>query len=98
MFIRKEQAGSAPGHTWEKDGDVIEVADHIAWQLLNIPNGGFSETEPPVPAPEPADEPETPQDVDPVRKKGGRPRLPRDEHGNIIREEADGEPSEPESE
>ena len=89
MFIRKAHAGSAPGYTWENDGDVIEVDDYLAWELLDIPNGGFSEVAPPPPAPEPVDEADTQQETEPARKKGGRPRLPRDEQGNIIRDATD---------
>lgn len=82
MYLKKAQAGSAPGHTWDEDGQVIEVDDHLAAQLLSIPAGGFSEAEPPAEPPAPdAQEPED----DTPKKKGGRPPLPRDEDGNIIR-------------
>jgi hypothetical protein len=101
MFLRKDQAGSAPGHTWENAGDVIEVDDELAWQLLAIPGGGFAEVPAPEPAPvvdePPADEepePETDSDEEEApKRKGGRPRLPRDAEGKIIREvtEADGD-------
>ena len=48
-FIRKDKAGSCPGHTWERDGDVVEVDDvALAADLLAIP--GFSEV---APEPEP---------------------------------------------
>lgn len=92
MYVRKEQAGSAPGHTWEEDGQVIEVDDELAEQLLAIPNGGFSEAAPPPAEPEKKEEPgeesgeeEPEEDETSTKKKGGRPRLPRDEKGNIIR-------------
>ena len=109
MYLRKAQAGGAPGHTWEEDGQVIEVDDELAASLLAIPNGGFSEAAPPV-TPEPEPEPEEPEEPEPEpeeaneaeeeqdgeaeateeappKKKGGRPRLPRDESGKIIRTE-----------
>lgn len=90
MYIRKDRAGSIPGHTWEKDGDIVEIEDHLAEQLLLIPGGGFSIAAAP-PAPEedetPAEgEPETAEHADTASKKNpGRPRLPRNEHGQIIR-------------
>jgi hypothetical protein len=43
MLVRKEKAGSAPGITWDNDGDVQEVPDDLALQLLEIPGGGFTE-------------------------------------------------------
>ena len=82
MYLRKAQAGSAPGHTWDHDGQVVEVADELAWQLLSIPGGGFSEA---LPMPEPQEEESSEEEA--PKRKGGRPRLPRDEHGNIIRTE-----------
>ncbi|NUP38162.1 MAG: hypothetical protein HOY76_14395 [Streptomyces sp.] len=45
-YIRKDKAGSCPGHTWENDGDVVEVDDPVlVADLLEIP--GFSEVAPP---------------------------------------------------
>lgn len=84
MFLRKDQAGSAPGHTWEKPGDVVEVDDELAYQLLAIPYGGFSESEPPEPESDPEPDPDGEDDA--PKRKGGRPRLPRDSEGKIIRE------------
>ena len=46
MWLRKDQAGSAPGHTWDKDGDVLEVDDALGAELLAIPGGGFTEVAP----------------------------------------------------
>ena len=46
MFLRKAQAGSAPGYTWEGGGQVIEVEDELAYQLLAMPDGGFSQATP----------------------------------------------------
>jgi hypothetical protein len=89
MYLRKARAGSAPGLTWEKDGDVLEVEEALAEQLLRIPNGGFSIAEPPVDEPEPEspeeNEPEGGSDTEAGKKKAGRPPLPRDAKGNIIR-------------
>lgn len=94
MYLRKERAGSAPGHEWPHDGAVIEVRDDLAEQLIRIPGGGFSV----APAPTAEDEPvETTEEFDeqfdagePVepeepKKSPGRPKLPRDAKGNIIR-------------
>lgn len=87
MYLRKAQAGSAPGHIWNHDGQVLEVEDELAHKLLAIPDGGFSEALPdPDPEPE-TDQEEEPSDEETPKRKGGRPRLPRDEHGNIIRTE-----------
>ncbi|MFI5831084.1 hypothetical protein ACIA6C_28185 [Streptomyces sp. NPDC051578] len=47
-LIRKASAGSDSfGHTWAKDGAVVEIADgeQIA-ALMVIPDGGFSEVTP----------------------------------------------------
>lgn len=43
MFLRKALAGSAATHTWPHDGAVVEVPDHVAAELLLIPDGGFTE-------------------------------------------------------
>lgn len=95
MYIRKARAGSVPGHTWKKDGDVVEVEDYLAEELLLIPNGGFSIAEAPeqpeeapekAPEPEPEEKPEPEDEDHEEQKKGpGRPKLPRDAKGNIIR-------------
>lgn len=76
MYLRKAQAGSAPGYQWERDGQVIEVDDELAWDLLAIPNGGFSEadapkTEPVAEDPEPETAPESPSDEEPSKPKRG---------------------------
>ena len=78
MYLRKAQAGSAPGHHWETDGAIREVDDDLGYQLLAIPNGGFSEVDG-LWQEEEEDGEDTP------KKRVGRPPLPRDEHGNIIR-------------
>lgn len=93
MFLRKDQAGAAPGYTWENAGDVHEVDDHLAYQLLAIPDGGFSEAAQPEPVAEPEPTPESDDEADQddmeeetPKRRGGRPRLPRDTDGKIIRE------------
>ncbi|MFE4867727.1 hypothetical protein [Streptomyces sp. NPDC056682] len=83
-FIRKDKAGSCPGHSWEHDGDVVEVDDvDLVAELLAIP--GFSEVAPqPEPEHQAADtpdrgdaagreEPEA-QDTPAAPAKRGRPR------------------------
>lgn len=52
MLVRKDKAGSAPGYTWDKDGQVLEVPDALGADLVAIPGGGFTEI-----APGNADEP-----------------------------------------
>ncbi len=87
MYLRKAQAGSAPGHQWTHDGEVIEVDDDLAQVLLAIPTGGFSEAAPPQEAPvepepdpepekEPEAAPEPSEDEEPPKpkNKGGRPK------------------------
>lgn len=59
MFLRKRHAGSdSHGHVWAHDGAVVEVADHLAAELLAIVDAGFTVAEPPHPyEPPPADPP-----------------------------------------
>lgn len=45
MLLRKAQAGSAPGYTWDTDGAVVDVEDDLAFDLLDIPGGGFTVAE-----------------------------------------------------
>lgn len=102
MFIRKAHAGNAPGYAWEEDGQVIEVDDETAFELLGIPGGGFSIAEAPQPEIETVEafdeefeqgepveipeEGESEQEANAGPKRSpGRPRLPRDDKGNIIR-------------
>lgn len=77
MYLRKALAGSAPDITWHEDGDVREVPDSLAWELLAIPEGGFTVVEPEQEAePEPEEAP----------KRRGRPPMPRNENGEIVRD------------
>lgn len=70
-YIRKEKAGSCPGHTWEHDGDVVEVDDvQLVAELLAIP--GFSEVAAPAKPEKAASDAET--DDEPATPKRGRPR------------------------
>lgn len=101
MYISKARAGNVAGHSWPHDGAILEVEDTLAEELIQIPNGGFTiAAGPGNKQPEPTEEPETPEAFDEVFEQGepveasetpepkrtaGRPRLPRDEHGNIIR-------------
>jgi hypothetical protein len=75
-FIRKDKAGSCPGHSWEHDGDVVEVDDiDLVADLLAIP--GFSEVAPePEPEHQAAEDDKEPEaDETPAAPaKRGRPR------------------------
>lgn len=89
MYIRKARAGNIPGYTWHEDGEVLDLEDALGEELVRMPTAGFSraekpqgwEPEPPVrellePMEEPQPEP---------KKSPGRPKLPRDAQGKIIR-------------
>jgi hypothetical protein len=102
MLIRKAHAGNIPGYAWEEDGQVLDLEDYLAEELLRIPGGGFTladapEPEPdqeevtellhrPVPEPEPQPKPVTRIPPRSAPKAKGRPRMPRDGQGNIIRD------------
>lgn len=59
MFLRKAQAGSSStGHTWENDGDVVEVPDEVGAELIRIPFGGFTDAGGPDPFVDPEDDEE----------------------------------------
>lgn len=47
VWLKKAHAGAAPGYTWENDGDVLDVDEELALELLERPGGEFSEGEPP---------------------------------------------------
>lgn len=48
MLLRKTKAGSDSfGHTWDNDGDTVEVPDAEAAILLRIVDAGFSEVHEP---------------------------------------------------
>lgn len=89
MYLRKDNAGSAPGYEWPHDGAVIEVDDELAEQLLAIPNGGFHAAEAPpaeAKAVETKEEPGEEVETEEPKKSPGRPKLPRDDKGKIIRD------------
>jgi hypothetical protein len=47
MYLRKARGGSgAAGHYWEHDGDVAEVPDHLALELLDVPGHDYTLVEP----------------------------------------------------
>ncbi len=92
MFLKKNQPGNAPGHSWTEPDQIIEVDDHLAETLLSIPGADFSIAEPPeatlelIPR-EPQEQPEFNEpDTAKTTKSPGRPKLPRDKNGNIIRD------------
>lgn len=48
VWLRKEKGGTSIGpHDWPEDGSACEVPQSLAADLLRIPDGGFSVTEPP---------------------------------------------------
>lgn len=50
MLLAKTQGGTTvAGHTWENDGDAVDVPYDLAMELLAIKGGGFY-----VPGPEPS--------------------------------------------
>lgn len=50
-LIAKSQPGSAPGGlVWSHPGDVVDVPAELAWELLRMPAGGFTEV---LPDPDP---------------------------------------------
>lgn len=75
-YIRKDRAGSCPGHNWEHDGDVVEVDDvNLVADLLAIP--GFSEVAAPAKPEKPeksAPSSDADTDEEPATPKRGRPR------------------------
>jgi hypothetical protein len=62
VWLKKERGESGVGpHWWPADGAVIEVPDHLAHDLLAIPDGGYSAADPPPkPAPKAAAKTEAP--------------------------------------
>ena len=61
--LKKKHAGSAPGFTWEHDGDVLDVPDELAQELLERPGDEFAEGEPPADG-DASEEPESEGDQD----------------------------------
>ena len=74
MYLKKAQAGNAPGYEWTEDGQVIEVDDELAEQLLRIPEGGFSEALPTEPEEPPAPQPAPEEEPTKLKRGPGRPR------------------------
>lgn len=56
VWLKKKYAGSAPGYTWEHDGDVLDVDEELAQELLERPGDEFSEGEPPAAADDAGDD------------------------------------------
>lgn len=78
-LIRKHQAGSCPGYTWDSDGAVLEVDAELAMELLAIPGGAFSEVAPAEPSAAPGDSSAAPEVVEaPAAPRRGRPRKATD--------------------
>lgn len=74
MWLRKEKAGTAAGHVWDKDGAVVEVAHHLAAELLAIVGAGFSEAEPPKGASKAAAKDDDGDKEEQPKRRPGRPR------------------------
>lgn len=81
VWLKKKSAGAAPGYTWERDGDVLDVDEALALELLERPGDEFTEGEPPaesskteVTEPEPQGDAEPEGDESQADKKPGRRR------------------------
>lgn len=79
VWLKKKTAGSAPGYTWEHDGDVLDVDEELALELLDRPGDEFVEGEPPADGetpeePEEESEPDDGESDSPETKKPGRRR------------------------
>lgn len=60
MLLVKEQGGcTVAGHTWENDGDAVEVPYELAVELLAIKGGDFSVPEEEILPPELSEAPRT---------------------------------------
>lgn len=61
MWLRKDKGGTSIGpYRWPGDGSVTEVPDHLAADLLAIPDGGYSKAAAPEPKAEPKAAPKPP--------------------------------------
>jgi hypothetical protein len=84
MKVRMKQAilGAVDGHNSPAAGDVLEVSDPAGALLCSK---GFAE---PVAekASDKAEKAVAPEPETRTAKKAGRPKLPRDAEGNVIRE------------
>lgn len=48
-WLRKSTGGATVlGYTWRNDGDIVQVSYEHAVILLRIPDGGYSEVDPPT--------------------------------------------------
>lgn len=84
--VRKATIGSCPGFTWTEDGQVLEIPDHLALELVEIPGGGFSIVNPeaeakaaeaPAPAEETSEESFSAEDVNEDTAKEAKARTAR---------------------
>lgn len=48
VWLKKKHAGNAPGYAWANDGDVVDVDEELALELLERPGDEFTEGEPPA--------------------------------------------------
>lgn len=87
MLLRKEKGNcSIEGYAWEKDGDVIEVPDWMAEELLAIKGGGFTEV------PVHAVAHESNEDWAPVKTQDGSVLEDGEESGPAVDLDGDGVP------
>lgn len=94
--MKADISGSRNGRPWPRRGESVDLPDQEAAQLCA---GGMAEpvaakakpeTAVPPPAevtePEPVEETTAPEPETRKPRKGGRPKLPRDENGRIVRD------------
>lgn len=77
VSLAKKAPGSALGHTWAKAGDVVEVPESHAAELLAVGHAGFYVSHAPAPEPESAPEDEAPQDSEEFSEESPRRRARR---------------------
>ena len=91
--MKVDVSGTHNGRRWPRRGEVAEVPDNVGAKLCSaglaapVADDGQTET---AKAP-PAERTQPPEDEKPTKpaadKRGrGRPRLPRDSEGNVVRE------------
>jgi hypothetical protein len=83
MHVRKGKAGaSSTGHTWEHDGAVVEVPDHVGGELLLHAPAEFADVTAEHLAAEPSTEAEdNPQGEDPAGREKEQEQEFADEAG-----------------